>query len=294
MAIKRMAIPDFIIDSMEVKKLSNVRVNDMKNEFITEELVLSPMYESIVIDSSIASYKFFPYNDFRLELYCNKCKCRRIFAFENSPFATISMGMDTSPNDVASKLKRVDYFSFSALADCGHELVMNFKVIDESTIMKIGQFPSIYEMNELINNKSFLKDLDKEYQDYYKKACSSFSFGFCIGAMSYLRRIFEKLLLDTFNLNAAQLKINFDDFKKQRMEDKIKTLKNFLPEIMQDHGFNLLYPKISDGIHNLEESECKKIFIILKSGIEEILLENQEKREKEARKKELSKQLQNI
>ena len=104
--------------------------------------------------------------------------------------------------------------------------------IDDETIMKIGQIPSIYDLNENINNKNFLKVLGKEYANYYKSACSLYSFSTYIGALIYLRRIFEKLLIDTFDENKSQITLTFDEFKKQRMEDKIGILKPYLPSIM--------------------------------------------------------------
>lgn len=109
----------------------------------------------------------------------------------------------------------MDYFTFRAVADCGHKLIMCFWKIDENTIMKIGQNPSIYDMDENINNKKFLNLLDEEDKNYYKKACSLYSFDTCIGAMVYLRRIFEKLLIDTFNMNKEKMNIREDEFKKK-------------------------------------------------------------------------------
>jgi hypothetical protein len=287
-------VPEFFIGEMKIKNDNTIKVNDMKNVYITEELIMGPMYEPIIIDNTLPTYKFFPYSDFRLELYCNNCRYRRMFSFQDSKLAHIPIGIGSTSNTVKSALKKVDYFTFKALADCSHELVIVFKVVDENTVMKVGQFPSIYDMNESINSKDFLRELDKTDQDYYKKACASFCDGFCIGAITYLRRIFEKVLIDTFNENFDKLSITVDEFKKQRMEDKINTLKIFLPDTMYEQGFSSIYSKISNGIHNLNETECKDIFPILKSGLEEILLERMERKNKAKRKSELSKKLQDI
>ena len=40
-------------------------------------------------------------------------------------------------------------------------MIVLFKVIDKETIMKIGQYPSIYDLNEKINNKEFIKSIYK-------------------------------------------------------------------------------------------------------------------------------------
>lgn len=68
----------------------------------------------------------------------------------------------------------------------------------------------------------------------------------------------------------------------------------YLPDIMQEQGFNNIYTKISDGIHNLTEDECLSIFPVLKEGIEEILIERLEKQNKEKRRKEISNKLSNL
>ena len=287
-------------DSKTFKKEAGIKLGDMNNEFITEEMILTPLYKKIKIDKNTRGYNFFPYNDIRVECYCKECNKRRIFAFQDSEMATNSVvaGLSLSSNASYFKLegllKNIDFFSFCAMADCKHKMIIHFMKIDEDTIMKIGQIPSIYDLNESINNKGFLKYLGEEYSKYYKSACSLYSFSTYIGALIYLRRIFEKLLIDTFNDNIDSLSINFDEFQRKRMEDKIKTLKPYLPTIMFNPGFNNIYTKISDGIHNLNEEECSKMFLILKLGIEEILIEKMENSKKLKRINELSKELEKI
>lgn len=291
---------------MEFKKKLDFNQEMAKNEFITEEMLLTPLYKKIHIDKKMKAYKFFPCSDVRIECYCKECNSRRIFSFNNSRIAINSLlsectpgsltdGSSSIPHDsLESVLPTIDFFAFHAMADCQHKMIITFMKIDNETIMKVGQYPSIYDLNEEINNRQFLKILSKEYADYYKNACSLYSFNSCIGALTYLRRIFEKLLTDIFNDNKDEISIGFDEYKKLRMEDKIKRIKNYLPDIMQEQGFNTIYTKISDGIHNLTEEECSCIFPILKQGIEEILIEKLEKKDKEKRKKELSNKLSNL
>ncbi len=261
------------------------------------------------MDCNAKAYNFFPYNDIRVECYCKECKKRRIFCFENSPIALNSIIIDTKPiagsmnaignssmsqGSLKSALSDIDFFTFYAQADCKHKMVIDFMKIDENTIMKIGQIPSTYDLNEEINNKGFLKILGDEYSEYYKKACYLYSIGAFIGSLIYLRRIFEKLLIDTYSNNKDSLGISFDAFKGMRMDNKLEKLKPFLPSVMFSQGFNKIYTKISNGIHNLDEGDCDKIFLVLKMGIEEILSEQLEKTQKEKRIKELNKELQNI
>ena len=280
--------------------------NNIKNDFINEEMILLPLYKKIKIDNKTKIHNFFPYNNVRVECYCHICKKRRIFIFEDSKVALNSLiqqasvgsatggSSNSDKNQIEDLFLDTDFFTFCAQADCNHKMIIQFMKIDTQSIMKIGQFPSIYDLNEEINNKSFLKLLGKEYSDYYKKACSLYSFDTYIGALIYLRRIFEKLLIDVFNENADKLEISFDEFKNKKMEEKINTLKDYLPTIMFNQGFNNIYSKISNGIHNLTEEECYNMFFPIKMGIEEILTEKVENDEKLKRIKKLEKELQNV
>lgn len=289
---------------LEFKRENCIIIPNMSNKFINEEMLLSPLYKKIKIDKTIKPYEFFPMSDLRVECYCKECNQRRIYSFKDSQIALNSAMRGMSPGPINSspsnykiydlqyELEHLDYFTFCAQADCKHNMIIVFKVIDKETIMKVGQYPSIYDLNDKINNKEFIKGLGKEYSEYYKKACSLYSFDTYIGALIYLRRIYEKLLLDTFDDNKNNFDIAIDEFKIKRMDEKIQLLKKYLPTIMFEQGFNKIYTKISDGIHNLTEDECCKIFLILKMGIEEILIEKMEKEEKKKRIQALSKELQ--
>lgn len=273
-------------------------IDEEYNKFITEKLILTPLYKKIK-DMPKSVLISFPIDNKKIELYCNQCRKRRIYTF-----ATIGMDyymIESGPhfaNDTEigySKLiKDNEYFYFIAKADCGHNLIILFKIIDENTIIKVGQSPSIYDMNEEINNKSFLKELGEEYASYYKTACSLNSFNNNIGAMTYLRRIFEKILLDCFISNKSNIEIEQEEFLKLRMDEKLSKLKSFLPSIIFDNGYNKIYTKVSDGIHNLSEEECEHLFLPLRMAIEEILIEKIELKNKKIRQEKLGKELQNI
>lgn len=268
----------------------------LSNNFFDEDKMLYPLYKKIKLNEEDKTCDIFPYNDYRLELFCPACKKRRIFCFQNSTFINLYWNQNGTQycESVKDFLFKTDYFSVRAQADCKHNLLVIFKKIDNSTIMKVGQYPSIYDLNEEINNKSFINMLGEEYSGYYKNACSLYSFNTCIGAMVYLRRIFEKVLLETYEEHKDNISYSLDDFKKLRMEEKIKELKKYLPDILFEQGFNSIYTKISDGVHNLSESECQLIFPILKNAIEEILIDRLELKEKQKRRNELSNKIGNL
>ena len=61
--------------------MNNVKVKDKKNNrygqnnnFLSEDIILMPLYKKIKVDSSLDSCDILPYNDFRLELFCPECK----------------------------------------------------------------------------------------------------------------------------------------------------------------------------------------------------------------------------
>ena len=271
------------------------------NNFITEELILSPLYKKIK-DFPKSILEMLPIENLKLELYCNKCRNKRIYTFATIglDYYTIEMGPSFVSNQSSvsigyeKMMKENQYFYCIAKADCGHNLIILFKIIDENTIMKVGQSPSIYDMNEEINNKTFLRELEKEYASYYKTACSLNSFNSNIGAMTYLRRIFEKLLLDCFDENSSEITLSKEDFTKLKMSEKLDNVRKFLPQIIFENGYNQVYSKVSDGIHNLSEEECAHLFIPLRMAIEEILIEKIELKEKKSRQEKLGKELQNI
>ena len=287
------------VEMITIQELSfhngkNVTTNDMTNSFINEQMLLYPLYKPMPVNTKVANYKFFPYNNLKIECYCNLCKQRRIFSLHNSSYAWVDISLQCKQASAADELKGKDYFRIIGCGDCGHSLVVEFKVLSDDKIMKIGQYPSIYDLNEEINNKPFIKELGDEYAGYYKNACSLYSFNTCIGALTYLRRIFEKLLIDCFNDNKDNLDFSKEDFLYYHIDEKVKKLKKYLPSLLFENGFNQIYSKISDGIHNLSEEECQVIFPIVKCALEEILIQKLANQEQEKRRKTIANELSNL
>lgn len=105
-----------------------------------------------------------------------------------------------------------------------------------------------------------------------------------IGAYVYLRRLFESLIEETHE--SAKVTENWDEeaYTKCRMTEKIAMLKGSLPTFLVDNPN--MYSILSKGIHELSEDECLKHFQTLKIGIELILDEKLEEKEKENKIKE--------
>lgn len=145
-------------------------------------------------------------------------------------------------------------------------------------LSKIGQNPSFTNLNRYKFKKysKLLKEI-KCYDDYIK-GINLFSHDIGIGSYVYLRRILEKLLLFKYKENKNSINIDFEEFKIKDMKDKIKILKEYLPDFLNEN--KSIYNILSAGIHILDEEICKGYFSILLSAIDIILDQELEKREK--------------
>ncbi len=162
----------------------------------------------------------------------------------------------------------------------------NGKVIYKRHIQKIGQYPSIGDLN-IDSVKKYIGILDKKLLGEFIRAIGLASHGVGIGAYVYLRRIFEALIEDAHLL--AKAEDNWDDekYSSSRILEKITLIKDFLPVFLVDHPH--MYSILSKGIHELSEDDCLKHFETLKVSIELILDEKlakiqQENKISEARK----------
>ena len=102
--------------------------------------------------------------------------------------------------------------------------------------------------------------------------------GVGIGSFVYLRRIFEGLIEEAFSIAKVEGIIDLSIYDGIRMDEKIITLKKYLPDFLFDN--RTLYGILSTGIHELNEEECLNYYEIVKTGIELILDEKLEKHNK--------------
>jgi hypothetical protein len=159
-------------------------------------------------------------------------------------------------------------------------------------ITKVGQFPSLADISNSETEIKYSKNVNREHLSLFKKAVGLAAHGAGAGSFVYLRRIFEDTISTTHSQNLSEITTTVEDFRKLRMADKVKLLKNFLPDEMSE--FKNLYSILSDGVHNMSEEDCKKYFPALKLAIEVIWDGEIERREKEARKKLVASELETI
>lgn len=154
---------------------------------------------------------------------------------------------------------------------------------DKRILTKIGQYPSVADIH-IGQIKQYNKVLPEESLKEFTRAIGLAANGVGIGSFVYLRRIFEKLIL---NVAEAVIKAeNRQVFDKARMNEKIDMLKDYLPAFLVDN--KNIYGILSKGIHELSEETCLGYFDVMRNSIELILdqrLEEYKHKEKEEKAK---------
>ncbi|MBI2473937.1 hypothetical protein HYV70_05300 [Candidatus Uhrbacteria bacterium] len=171
--------------------------------------------------------------------------------------------------------------------------ILRFFIVDleGGRIMKVGQFPSLADIQFAEIGKRYDKLLSEEDLRNYKKAIGLRAHGVGAGSFVYLRRIFENLIIETYKANKSALGLDDVIFLRKRMEEKVDALKTVLPSQLVQ--MKSVYGILSKGVHELTEEECLEYFSPIRLSIELILdqkIEIKQKSEKDAQvKKELDK-----
>lgn len=145
------------------------------------------------------------------------------------------------------------------------------------TFQKIGQQPSYGDLH-ILQVKKYAHVLDKQQLGDLTRAIGLASHDVGVGAYVYLRRIFETLVEEAHV--AAKEVAGWDEeaYGRCRMSEKIAALREHLPAFLVEHPG--MYSLLSKGIHELSEQDCLKHFSTLRLGIELILDERLEARER--------------
>lgn len=158
-------------------------------------------------------------------------------------------------------------------------------------LIKVGQYPSLHEFSEYSSNAydKLLKKMDA--RDDFRNAIKMHTDGYNIAAYVYLRRVVEKIILFVYDENKSELDCEYEEFKKLHLNEKIKTLKDFLPQFLYDN--QQIYSIVSAGIHMLDEETCTEYFDILQTAVEIILSEYEANRKKKLLLEKTSKAIKN-
>jgi hypothetical protein len=163
--------------------------------------------------------------------------------------------------------------------------------IEECTVMKIGQYPSIADIH-ISKIRQYDKVLSNDKLKEITKAVGLAANGVGIGSFVYLRRVFEYLIEESHQIAKTGNGWDEQRYVQNRMIEKIDQLNNHLPSFLVEN--KNLYSILSKGIHELEENECLEYFEAVKVGIELILDEKVEEYNKMKKIEEAKKRIQNI
>lgn len=198
-------------------------------------------------------------------------------------------------NQTLKKLEGITFFkrTFS----CPKEPYMNshklifFLKIENGKLSKIGQSQSVASLQK--NDIKGLQELNKKIYKEYNSAIGLASHGIGIGAFVYLRRIIEKhIIIPEGEKMITSGQITKEDFERMRFAEKIKTVKNNIPDFLVEN--KSIYGILSKGIHELTEKECKTYFPVVKSAIDIILKDLITKKEEEKSRNQLKIKLEEL
>lgn len=163
-----------------------------------------------------------------------------------------------------------------------------FYNVKEGYFIKMGQHPSIADFH-IYKIKQYDKLLSNDVLKEFTKAIGLAANGVGIGSFVYLRRIFENLILESFEEAKQEGKVNDEVFNKSRMDEKIGLLKEYLPSFLVEN--KSIYSILSKGIHELDENTCLEYFEPMKVGIEIILDQKLEKKKQKEKEEEAKKRI---
>lgn len=264
---------------------------------IQEFIFDSPIYyrvknEYLQQDEEGDNYAYYIIDDLedfneKVECYCPKCGRNRVFAPD-----TVRRTSPTMSNFHYGAVSRKTSITktFRCSRDRDHELRFGF-LVDEEFLVKISEYPSKLDMSKSAI-ASYEKVLSKEKVSELGRALQLESYGYSIAAFLHYRRIFECIIFNTFKEVEIEDKVDETEFRQMRMEDKIKYVKEHLPEYFTENSY--VYGVLSKKIHELEEKECSEYIQVVKTIIYYSLDEALEKRNKELRKEVYAKKLSEI
>ncbi|MFA5748018.1 MAG: hypothetical protein WC872_02780 [Candidatus Absconditabacterales bacterium] len=165
-------------------------------------------------------------------------------------------------------------------------------LIKKDTIIKVGQYPSLADLQFAEIGKKYNNILPKEDLINLKIAIGLKAHGVGAGSFVYLRRIFENLIFETYNIHKTELTMTETDFIGKRMMEKVEILKKYLPnQLIEMKG---VYSILSKGVHELSEQDCLKFFSAIKLSIELILDQKIKMKEEEEKTKSVAKEIASI
>jgi len=245
-----------------------------------------PLYHELDLTIGVIAEKVYEMmtHSETMDAYCIWCDKESVFD------AREYVGRSYSSTYYSSWLKSDSGFcrnSYVCSRNENHQYFSYYFKLGRNKLLKIGQWPSVADF-QIPQAEKYRKILGEEEYKEFTRGIGIAAHGVGIGSFVYLRRVFENLIEEAQAKARAESKeFSNEEYLKARMDDKIKMVKDYLPEFLVEN--RNLYAILSKGIHDLTESECLQYFETVKIGIEQILDEKiiqKEKAEKAAKARE--------
>ena len=156
---------------------------------------------------------------------------------------------------------------------CKSKIYQHFLFNLEGCI-KTGEYPSFIDITNLdiFSYKKVMNELDF---NELLKAERCYTFNYSVAAATYIRRIFERIILDVYrgNINTVNEK-NEEVFEKKPMSERLEILKPYLPNLpyfTDNISYGNIFGVRSGSVHTLTDEECLKYYPIMKDVVCSIL-----------------------
>lgn len=221
-----------------------------------------------------------------LDLYCPNCKQEKTFVYKYNETVDL-LGRNEYPNGKGKSYCGATRLLVYECPTCEKKLLYGF-YHNGSDAIKIAQYPSLYDVsrdelkqykkNDLIDEESF-------NQIYKADICASS--GYFVAAYTYMRRVYETLMVSVFKQNESDMGISEEEFKKLGGHEKIQKIRAYLA--IEEGIYGPLYSLLSGGVHTYTEEECSTNYSFLKMVLLDVLAEQKAKKEREEKRKEIMK-----
>lgn len=254
--------------------------NDVAVE-LYDLLIKKGTYERVSEVNTDVFEKFISKNGFStLDLFCPNCKENKTFIQLDWNYVN-GLGVYFRGNRHHQNTRSLCY----ECPTCGKTVLFIFH-FDGNSIIKLAQYPSLYDVSrDELKKYQKNKLIDKNsFREIYKaETCASS--GYYVAAYTYMRRVYETMLMSIFTDNQETIGLSEDEFRKLHSDKKLEAIKDYLA--IDDEIYLPLYSLLSAGIHAMSEEQCCEDYVVLKPILLEILAEQKAKQEKADKRKEL-------
>jgi hypothetical protein len=260
------------------KEQASITGQDDKNPSAIDFCLNTPLYRKFHFKKG---FQFFTLEYFKgtIDCHCHDCGRHSVFACKEKEY-------NEHGEHYENYLFRLLFF---CTRDSRHQLYFVFRA-HNGELEKIGQFPSLGDLASPDLLK-YLPVLGNEKHRELIRGVGLASHDVGIGAFIYLRRVFEHLIESAHSKAKTEAGWVETVFEKSRMDEKIQSLKYFLPPFLVEN--RVLYKILSSGVHELSEQDCLKAFPAVKLGIE-LILDDELERHKREKKIEAGKKALNL